>query len=55
MSEDKVYKDGDIVWVKLGNNWWPGEVIDAHRHPDGIVTNIKRKLYCIVKFFNENA
>uniref|UniRef100_A0A1I8Q7H5 C2H2-type domain-containing protein n=1 Tax=Stomoxys calcitrans TaxID=35570 RepID=A0A1I8Q7H5_STOCA len=55
MSEDQVYKDGDIVWVKLGNNWWPGEVIDAHRHPDGIVTNNKRKLYCIVKFFNENA
>ncbi|XP_075158988.1 uncharacterized protein LOC142232154 [Haematobia irritans] len=55
MSEDQAYKDGDIVWVKLGNNWWPGEVIDAHRHPDGVVTSTKRKLYCIVKFFNEDA
>ncbi|XP_058975079.1 uncharacterized protein LOC101894243 [Musca domestica] len=55
MSEDQAYKDGDIVWVKLGNNWWPGEVIDATRHPDGTVSHIKRKLYCIVKFFNEDA
>lgn len=55
MSEDKIYKDGDIVWVKLGNNWWPGEVTGSHRHPDGLIKHLKRMPYCVVKFFNEDA
>ncbi|XP_067637623.1 uncharacterized protein [Eurosta solidaginis] len=55
MSEDRVYKDRDIVWVKLGNNWWPGEVTDVHRQPEGLVKNLKKKPYCVVKFFQEDA
>lgn len=55
MSDDNVYKDGDIVWVKLGNNWWPGEVIDVHRQPDGLLKQLKKKPYCVVKFFQEDA
>ncbi|XP_037817924.1 LOW QUALITY PROTEIN: protein split ends [Lucilia sericata] len=55
MSEDKVYKDGDIVWVKLGNNWWPGEVTGPNRHPEGLIKHLKRVPYCVVKFFNENT
>lgn len=54
MSEDKLYKDGDIVWVKLGNNWWPGEVTGRTRHPEGLINHLKRVPYCVVKFFNEN-
>lgn len=54
MSDDKVYQDGDIVWVKLGNNWWPGEVVGDHRHPEGL-KHLKRKPYCVVKFFQEDA
>ncbi|XP_028897986.1 uncharacterized protein LOC105214987 [Zeugodacus cucurbitae] len=55
MSDDNVYKDGDIVWVKLGNNWWPGEVTDVHRQPDGLLKQLKKKPYCVVKFFQEDA
>ena len=54
MSDDKAYKDGDIVWVKLGNNWWPGEVAGTHRHPDDL-KHLKKKPYCVVKFFHEDA
>ncbi|XP_017471940.1 PREDICTED: uncharacterized protein LOC108363169 isoform X1 [Rhagoletis zephyria] len=55
MSDDRVYKDGDIVWVKLGNNWWPGEVTDVHRQPEGLLKHLKKKPYCVVKFFQEDA
>ncbi|XP_065366119.1 mucin-17 [Calliphora vicina] len=55
MSEDKVYRDGDIVWVKLGNNWWPGEVTGSNRHPEGLIKHLKRVPYCVVKFFNEST
>ncbi|XP_018789845.1 PREDICTED: uncharacterized protein LOC108969533 [Bactrocera latifrons] len=55
MSEDNAYKDGDIVWVKLGNNWWPGEVTDVHRQPDDLLKQLKKKPYCVVKFFQEDA
>ncbi|XP_037930900.1 uncharacterized protein LOC119665736 [Teleopsis dalmanni] len=55
MSDDKAYKDGDVVWVKLGNNWWPAEVTDTHRQPEGLTKHLKRKPYCIVKFFQEDS
>lgn len=55
MSDDNAYKDGDIVWAKLGNNWWPAEVTDQQRAPTGFFAHLKRKPYCVVKFFNEDA
>uniref|UniRef100_A0A1A9WM99 C2H2-type domain-containing protein n=1 Tax=Glossina brevipalpis TaxID=37001 RepID=A0A1A9WM99_9MUSC len=55
MSDDKEYQDGDVVWVKLGNNWWPSEVTGPHRQPEGLVKHLKRKPYCVVKFFNEDT
>ncbi|XP_053951105.1 titin homolog [Anastrepha ludens] len=55
MSDDRVYKDGDIVWVKLGNNWWPGEVTGVQRQPEGLLKHLKKKPYCVVKFFQEDA
>ncbi|XP_069966702.1 titin homolog [Bactrocera oleae] len=55
MSEDNAFKDGDIVWVKLGNNWWPGEVTDVHRQPDDLLKQLRKKPYCVVKFFQEDA
>lgn len=54
MSEGSplVYNEGDIVWVKLGPSWWPGEVIDLKSLPEDAVTFKKPPLY-VVKFFDE--
>lgn len=50
------YEDGDIVWVKLSNCWWPGEVHCDERLPSDIVGSFKNKRpIAIVKFFQEDA
>lgn len=49
------YKDGDIVWVKLGSCWWPGEVHDFDKLPPEWVSNLKKPPIAIVKFFDENS
>lgn len=47
--------DGDIVWVKLGNLWWPGEVCGANRLPEGLLESMKKEPIAVVKFFQENS
>ncbi|RZC39734.1 titin-like, partial [Asbolus verrucosus] len=53
MSEEDCpkYKDGDIVWVKLGSCWWPGEVTE--NGPEDF--SAKKPPLVIVKFFNEST
>ncbi|XP_044262220.1 titin-like [Tribolium madens] len=48
-DEGPKYKDGDIVWVKLGPCWWPGEVTE--NAPEDFTS--KKPPLAIVKFFNE--
>ncbi|CAH0553596.1 unnamed protein product [Brassicogethes aeneus] len=55
MSETALeFNEGDIVWVKLGPSWWPGEVKDPNNLPSDVVSFKKPPLY-IVKFFDEDS
>lgn len=49
------YVDGDIVWVKFGNLWWPGEVYGEHRLPAGLLKSFRKLPIAVVKFFQENS
>lgn len=55
MDEKGSYSDGAIVWVKLGNLWWPGEVRSANRLPDGLLSSLRKEPFAVVKFFQENT
>lgn len=50
---EATYRDGDIVWVKLGPVWWPGEVVDRSKVPEDIT--IRKDPIAIVKFFEEDS
>lgn len=52
---DITYADGDIVWVRLSNCWWPGEVCGLNRLPEGLWESLKRKPIAIVRFFQEET
>uniref|UniRef100_A0A1B0EY46 C2H2-type domain-containing protein n=1 Tax=Phlebotomus papatasi TaxID=29031 RepID=A0A1B0EY46_PHLPP len=54
-EQTNAYDDGDIVWVKLSNCWWPGEVCKESRLPDDLVNSLKKKPFAVVKFFQEDA
>lgn len=47
------YREGDIVWVKLGPFWWPGEVIDRSKAPEEV--SFRKEPLAIVKFFEEDS
>ncbi|XP_077290961.1 uncharacterized protein LOC143914567 [Arctopsyche grandis] len=49
------YLDGDVVWVKLGNCWWPGEVWGFDRLPPGLLKSFRKLPIAVVKFFQEEA
>ena len=50
------YLDGDIVWVKLGACWWPGQVTSFANLPEDIQTEFQKKpLIAAVKFFQEDT
>ncbi|XP_055380305.1 uncharacterized protein PF3D7_1120600-like isoform X2 [Condylostylus longicornis] len=49
-----VFEPGDIVWVKLSNSWWPGEVWDLNEVPDDL-SSLKKKPIAVVKFFKEDS
>nr|CAH7728862.1 unnamed protein product [Callosobruchus chinensis] len=57
MSEEEApaaqYRDGEIVWVKLGPSWWPGEVKDIGSLPEDVAT-FKKPPLVVVKFFEED-
>ncbi|KAF5286651.1 hypothetical protein FQR65_LT12482 [Abscondita terminalis] len=48
------YKDGDVVWVKLGSCWWPGEVQDLDKIPEDSRDAFKKPIIAAVKFFDED-
>lgn len=55
-EQSQVYNDGDIVWVKLSNCWWPAEVHGDDRLPADMVSAFKKKRpFAIVKFFQEDS
>lgn len=49
------YVDGDIVWVKFRNLWWPGEVCEVSRLPPGLIESFRKLPFAVVKFFQEEA
>lgn len=49
------YADGDIVWVKFHNFWWPGEVHGESKLPPDLLKSFRRMPVAVVKFFQENA
>ncbi|KAL6439882.1 hypothetical protein ACFW04_004124 [Cataglyphis niger] len=50
------YLDGDVVWVKLGACWWPGQVTGFNNLPEDIQVEFRKKpLIAAVKFFQEDT
>lgn len=49
------YVDGDVVWVKFHNFWWPGEVHGEDKLPPGLLKSLRKTPVAVVKFFQENA
>lgn len=49
------YADGDIVWVKLGSCFWPGEVVGSEKLPADLLSSFKKPLIAVVKFFQEDS
>uniref|UniRef100_A0A2M4B879 Putative platelet binding protein gspb n=1 Tax=Anopheles marajoara TaxID=58244 RepID=A0A2M4B879_9DIPT len=47
--------DGTIVWVKLSNCWWPGEVMGDERLSEDFLSSLRKKPLAVVKFFDEDA
>lgn len=48
------YLDGDVVWVKLGSSWWPGQVVGFEKLPKDVQLDFENKpLIAAVKFFQE--
>lgn len=47
------YNPGDVVWVKAGTHWWPGEVISRESLPSEI--EFKKEPFAIVGFFEEDS
>lgn len=48
------FLEGDVVWVKLGSTWWPGEVVGVSNCPEAVQLEAQKKsLIAVVKFFQE--
>lgn len=45
---------GSVVWVRLGQAWWPGTVTTMAKCPPEFVQGIRKMPLSIVKFFHEN-
>jgi PWWP domain len=51
-----LYTGGDVVWVKMGNCWWPGEVCRESQMPQGLLASMKgRPPIAVVRFFQEKT
>lgn len=56
MSEpSSSFKDGEVVWVKWGSVWWPGEVHDVSRVPEDMTANLRKQPIAYVKFLREDS
>ncbi|CAH1128628.1 unnamed protein product [Ceutorhynchus assimilis] len=55
VGDPPVYKRGDIVWVKLSNYWWPGEVKTEEDLSRDLVLDFKKLPKVIVQFFDEDS
>ncbi|KAJ2949541.1 hypothetical protein O0L34_g15461 [Tuta absoluta] len=49
------YLDGDVVWVKLGSCWWPGEVVGPDKLPPDVLPSFRKPPIAVVKFFQETT
>lgn len=49
------YLDGEIVWVKLGSLWWPGQVVGNDKVPPDVLESFRKPPIAIVKFFEEDT
>ncbi|CAG4943510.1 unnamed protein product [Parnassius apollo] len=49
------YLDGDVVWVKLGSCWWPGEVVSPEKLPPDVLPSFRKPPIAVVKFFQEDT
>lgn len=50
------YMDGEVVWVKLSNCWWPGQVTGFENLPLELQTQwTKKPPIAAVKFFQEDT
>lgn len=54
-SRDGGYSDSALVWVRLGQSWWPGSVVALERCPQDFLRDLKRTPLAVVKFFEENG
>lgn len=52
-SENVIYNEGNIVWVKLGATWWPGEIKNSENLPAEV--EFKKPPLAVVKFFDEET
>uniref|UniRef100_A0A0P4WCH4 C2H2-type domain-containing protein n=1 Tax=Scylla olivacea TaxID=85551 RepID=A0A0P4WCH4_SCYOL len=47
-------ESGSVVWVRLGQAWWPGTITTIAKCPPEFVQAIRKTPIAIVKFFHEN-
>ncbi|XP_050067870.1 mucin-17 [Anopheles maculipalpis] len=47
--------DGEIVWVKVSNSWWPGEIMGESRLSEEFLSSLRKKPLAVVKFFQEDS
>ncbi|KAJ0175071.1 hypothetical protein K1T71_009212 [Dendrolimus kikuchii] len=49
------YLDGEVVWVKLGSCFWPGEVVSLEKLPPDVLPSFRKPPIAVVKFFQEDT
>lgn len=54
-NTDVSYLDGEVVWVKLGSCWWPGEVVGPEKLPPDVLPSFRKPPIAVVKFFQEDT
>lgn len=52
--ESATFSDGDVCWVKLGNCWWPGQVIGKSKWPEE-AAQLRKPPIAVVRFFQEDT
>ncbi|XP_064120617.1 uncharacterized protein LOC135225224 [Macrobrachium nipponense] len=45
---------GSVVWVRLGQAWWPGTITTLENCPPDFVEGLRKTPVAVVKFFREN-